>query len=162
MNRIRVSEHPEFTRAFRASCVRAPRGHRSGQRLAVRAEYPKGHAQNPLTDADVVIKFRALSGDVLSASGPAPRSTRSGACPTPSASVRCWTSSRSRADAAGRHWPRPAPASVASRGDWPHTGPALESNTSPVTIEERKSMARFVPIPRNAAAIAFCFAVVLV
>jgi 2-methylcitrate dehydratase len=40
---------------------------RSGQRLTERADYPKGHARNPLTDADVEEKFRDLSADVLPA-----------------------------------------------------------------------------------------------
>ena len=38
---------------------------RSGRRLTERAEYPKGHARNPMTDADVGTKFRDLSADVL-------------------------------------------------------------------------------------------------
>jgi 2-methylcitrate dehydratase len=41
---------------------------RSGQRFTGRAQYPKGHARNPMTDADVDTKFRDLSVDVL---GPA-------------------------------------------------------------------------------------------
>jgi len=40
---------------------------RSGQRFTGRAEYPKGHARNPMTDADVATKFRDLSADVLGA-----------------------------------------------------------------------------------------------
>src|SRR5437867_1268622 len=48
MNRIRVLEHAEFTGRF-----------------VERAEYPKGHAKNPMTDADVVTKFRDLSAPVL-------------------------------------------------------------------------------------------------
>ena len=31
---------------------------RSGQRFAERAEYPKGHARNPMTDGDVEAKHR--------------------------------------------------------------------------------------------------------
>jgi len=38
---------------------------RSGQRYTERTEYPKGHARNPMTDADVEAKFRDLAEDVL-------------------------------------------------------------------------------------------------
>src|SRR5437867_8740708 len=68
MNRIRVAESPEFTRRF-------PQGlgsqidvvTRSGQRFTTRADYPKGHARNPMTDNDIETKFRDLSLDVLGA-----------------------------------------------------------------------------------------------
>ena len=38
---------------------------RSGQRFTARADYPKGHARNPMTDADVEAKFRDLSTGAL-------------------------------------------------------------------------------------------------
>ncbi len=68
MNKIRVVESPEFTRRFPQELrsqidVTA----RSGQRFTERAEYPKGHARNPMTDADVETKFRDLAGDGLGA-----------------------------------------------------------------------------------------------
>src|SRR5207249_7798263 len=68
MNKIRVAESPEFTRRFPQELrsqidVTA----RSGQRFTERAEYPKGHARNPMTDADVETKFRDLAGDALGA-----------------------------------------------------------------------------------------------
>jgi 2-methylcitrate dehydratase len=68
MSRIRVAESPEFTRRFPQELrsqidVRT----RSGQRFTERAEYPKGHARNPMTDADVESKFRDLAGDALGA-----------------------------------------------------------------------------------------------
>jgi 2-methylcitrate dehydratase len=66
MNRIRVSEHAEFTARFPRELVSELEVRTvSGERLVVRAEFPKGHARNALSDADVVSKFRALSGDVL-------------------------------------------------------------------------------------------------
>jgi 2-methylcitrate dehydratase len=69
MSRIRVAEHGEFTRRFPGELVSEIEViTRSGQRLTERAEFPKGHARNPMTDADVVTKFRDLSADVL---GPA-------------------------------------------------------------------------------------------
>jgi 2-methylcitrate dehydratase len=68
MNKIRVAESPDFTRRFPQELrsqidVTA----RSGQRFTERAEYPKGHARNPMTDADVETKFRDLAGDALGA-----------------------------------------------------------------------------------------------
>jgi 2-methylcitrate dehydratase len=66
MGRIRVHSHAEFTGRFPAEL---PSGlevrTRSGQRLVERALYPKGHARNPMTDADVSDKFRALAADAL-------------------------------------------------------------------------------------------------
>jgi 2-methylcitrate dehydratase len=38
---------------------------RSGRRYTERADYPKGHTKNPMTDADVETKFRDLSEEVL-------------------------------------------------------------------------------------------------
>jgi 2-methylcitrate dehydratase len=66
MNRIRVAEDPELTRRFPGelgSCIEVTT--RSGRRFTERAAYPKGHSQNPMTDADVETKFRDLAEDVL-------------------------------------------------------------------------------------------------
>src|SRR5262245_55600837 len=66
MKRIRVAENPEFTRRFPRELIsEIDVVTRSGQRLTVRADYPKGHAENPLTDAEVERKFRDLSSDLL-------------------------------------------------------------------------------------------------
>jgi 2-methylcitrate dehydratase len=66
MNRIRVAEHPDFTRRFPQELVsEITVVTRSGQRVTERADYPKGHARNPMTDADVETKFRDLSADAL-------------------------------------------------------------------------------------------------
>jgi len=66
MNRIRVTESPELTRRFpRELPSQIDVTTRSGRRYTERAEYPKGHAENPMTDADVERKFRDLSEDVL-------------------------------------------------------------------------------------------------
>jgi 2-methylcitrate dehydratase len=66
MNRIRVVADDEFTRRFPGELPSEVSVlTRSGQRLVERAVYPKGHARNPMTDADVVAKFRDLSADVL-------------------------------------------------------------------------------------------------
>src|SRR3989442_5770990 len=66
MNRIRVAENPELTRRFPQELAsRIEVITRSGQRFTERADYPKGHAKNPMTDADVERKFRDLSAAVL-------------------------------------------------------------------------------------------------
>src|SRR5499427_6891826 len=66
MNRIRVAENPELTRRFPAELPsQIDVTTRSGRRLTERADYPKGHTENPMTDADVETKFRGLSEDVL-------------------------------------------------------------------------------------------------
>jgi len=66
MNRIRVAENPELTRRFPGELPsQIDVTTRSGQRYTERAEFPKGHAENPMTDADVEAKFRDLSEDVL-------------------------------------------------------------------------------------------------
>src|SRR5438445_8389107 len=68
MNRIRVAENPDLTRRFPGELAsQIDVTTRSGQRYTERAEYPKGHARNPMTDADVETKFRDLSVDVLGA-----------------------------------------------------------------------------------------------
>jgi len=41
------------------------RDHPFGPALTERAEYPKGHARNPMTDGDVETKFRDLAEGVL-------------------------------------------------------------------------------------------------
>jgi 2-methylcitrate dehydratase len=66
MNRIRVAENPEFTRRFPQELPsQLDVLTRLGQRFTERAEYPKGHARNPMTDADVETKFRDLTVDTL-------------------------------------------------------------------------------------------------
>jgi 2-methylcitrate dehydratase len=66
MSRIRVAENPEFTRRFPQELPsQLDVLTRLGQRFTERAEYPKGHARNPMTDADVETKFRDLTVDTL-------------------------------------------------------------------------------------------------
>lgn len=68
MNRIRVAENAEFTQRFpQELSSQIDVTTRAGQRFTERAEYPKGHAENPMTDADVASKFRDLAGDALGA-----------------------------------------------------------------------------------------------
>ena len=66
MNRIRVTANPEFTRRFPMELVsEITVVTRDGQRLVERADFPKGHTRNPMSDADIGTKFRDLSSDVL-------------------------------------------------------------------------------------------------
>lgn len=61
MNRITVSENPEFTQAFpRAMMNRIEIVTRNKTRYVEQGQYPKGHLENPMTDAEVEQKYRAL------------------------------------------------------------------------------------------------------
>lgn len=62
MAKIRITENDEFTQRYPAELnsqidVRT----KSGKQFSERLPYPRGHANNPLTDADIESKFRALS-----------------------------------------------------------------------------------------------------
>lgn len=66
MQRIRISENKAFTGEFPSKLVtRIEVTTRSGERLTGTAAYPKGHAKNPMSDADVESKFADLSRDLL-------------------------------------------------------------------------------------------------
>jgi len=66
MQRIRISENPEFTREFPSKLMtRIEVATRGGQRLVEMASYPRGHARNPMSDADVESKFADLSRALL-------------------------------------------------------------------------------------------------
>ena len=66
MNRIRISENKSFTARFPNELVtRIEITTREGKKLEASAAYPKGHAKNPMTDADVESKFHMASEGVL-------------------------------------------------------------------------------------------------
>jgi 2-methylcitrate dehydratase len=66
MQRIRIAENPAYTREFPAKLMtRIEVTLRSGERVEGLASYPKGHAKNPMSDADVESKFAGLANDVL-------------------------------------------------------------------------------------------------
>jgi 2-methylcitrate dehydratase len=68
MPRISVSENKEFTREFPAKLMsRIEVTTRGGETLVETASYPKGHAQNPMNDADVESKFAGLTEGLLKA-----------------------------------------------------------------------------------------------
>ena len=68
MARIAVREDPELTRRFpEVMESRFELITKSGKRLTAQAQYPKGHIRNPMSDADVEIKFRSACAPHLSA-----------------------------------------------------------------------------------------------
>jgi 2-methylcitrate dehydratase len=67
MDRIRISENLEFTKKFPASGeCRIEITTKKGERYVEQGSYPKGHAKNPMTDAEVERKFRTLCHGLLS------------------------------------------------------------------------------------------------
>jgi 2-methylcitrate dehydratase len=68
MQRIRVSENKAFTGEYPSKLVtRIEVTTRSGERHSETASYPKGHARNPMSDADVESKFAGLAANSLTA-----------------------------------------------------------------------------------------------
>lgn len=66
MQRITVSENKEFTRQFPEKLMSEIEVvTRAGQKLTASAQYPKGHAKNPMNDDDVNAKFAGLCGELL-------------------------------------------------------------------------------------------------
>jgi 2-methylcitrate dehydratase len=61
MDRIKISENAEFTRKSPASMeCRIEVRTKKGERFVEAGSYPKGHAKNPMTEAEVEQKFRKL------------------------------------------------------------------------------------------------------
>jgi 2-methylcitrate dehydratase len=70
IGKLTVVEEPEFTRRYPAeSCTRVEVTTTDGRRVAAETRHPKGHARNPLTDLEVVGKFRGLASAALRAEG---------------------------------------------------------------------------------------------
>jgi 2-methylcitrate dehydratase len=67
MSKMTIEEDAEFTQAFPAelNCWMEITS-RSGERFTAATAYPKGHQQNPLSDAELEAKFRHLGAGVLS------------------------------------------------------------------------------------------------
>ena len=71
MARIRVREEKSFTARYPGELAsRMIVTTRSGKQLAVETRYPKGHAANPLTEAELIGKFQRSAEGVLSAARP--------------------------------------------------------------------------------------------
>ena len=70
IKKLTVVEEPAFTHRYPAeSCTRIEVTTTDGRRLAAETSHPKGHHQNPLTDAEVEAKFRGLAGGALGPKG---------------------------------------------------------------------------------------------
>jgi 2-methylcitrate dehydratase len=66
MQRIRISENNAYTAEFpRKLVTRIEVTTRHGEHITETASYPKGHAQNPMSDADVEGKFEGLTANLL-------------------------------------------------------------------------------------------------
>ena len=68
ISRMNAEEDPEFTRRYpdEINC-RIEVTTTSGKQLSAHTAYPKGHPNNPMTDAEIDAKFRSLSADLLTA-----------------------------------------------------------------------------------------------
>jgi 2-methylcitrate dehydratase len=66
MSKMTIEEDSEFTQRFpdELNCWMEVTS-TSGQRFTAETAYPKGHQQNPLTDAELEAKFRHLATDLL-------------------------------------------------------------------------------------------------
>jgi len=61
MSRIKIAERKDFTSQFPGKLMTEIEVvTRDGKRIVETANYPKGHAKNPMTDADVEAKFNIL------------------------------------------------------------------------------------------------------
>jgi 2-methylcitrate dehydratase len=68
MRKIAIAENEDYTRRFPAELTTAIEIEtRAGERLTEIASYPRGHARNPMTDAEVTQKFRAQAERVMPA-----------------------------------------------------------------------------------------------
>src|SRR5439155_16902144 len=66
VQRVKVERHPELSARYPEAVgnivtVRL----RGGSALSQRVDYPRGHAKNPLTDAEVEAKFHTLTDPLL-------------------------------------------------------------------------------------------------
>jgi len=67
MQKIKIAENEAYTRRFPQEMVTEIEVRtKSGERCVETASYPRGHAKNPMSDADVVSKFQALAEPLLS------------------------------------------------------------------------------------------------
>ena len=70
MKKLTVVEEPEYTRRYPAdACTRVEVTTTDGRRVVAETSHPKGHRRNPLTDAEVELKFRGLAAGSLGAKG---------------------------------------------------------------------------------------------
>ena len=66
MQKIKIAESAEFERQFpNALMTEIEVLTRSGERVVERASYPRGHAKNPMSEDDIVNKFRTLAENIM-------------------------------------------------------------------------------------------------
>jgi 2-methylcitrate dehydratase len=66
MNRIEITENKDFTREYPGKLqTRIEVITKSGERIVELAQYPKGHSNNPMSDADMNSKFGAMCAGVV-------------------------------------------------------------------------------------------------
>lgn len=67
MTKIRIEEGPNLTAAYpRKWPARTTITLKDGRRLAAANDYPKGEPENPLSEGEVIEKFKGLTGEALS------------------------------------------------------------------------------------------------
>ena len=68
MQRISIAENPAFTREYPAKLMtQIEIVTKSGERFVETASYAKGHARNPMSDAEIDIKFTRMTEKLMSA-----------------------------------------------------------------------------------------------
>jgi 2-methylcitrate dehydratase len=66
MQKIKIAENADFTRQFPASLMtEIELLTHGGERIVEKASYPRGHAKNPMTEAEIEAKFVALADGVM-------------------------------------------------------------------------------------------------
>ena len=67
MKKVKVTSDPNLTEAYpRKWPARVTITLKNGQRLAGANEYPKGDPENPLSEQELIMKFRNLTEETLS------------------------------------------------------------------------------------------------
>lgn len=67
MTKIKIEDDPDLTAAYpRKWPARVTIALKDGRRLAAANEYPKGEPENPLSEREVIEKFKGLTGEALS------------------------------------------------------------------------------------------------
>jgi 2-methylcitrate dehydratase PrpD len=63
--KVRITINPEYDRQFPEKTVSKVTLHTSSGSFTTTVEFPKGNPENPLSDAELLEKFRTLSTDVI-------------------------------------------------------------------------------------------------
>ena len=66
MAKIKIAENKEFTKQFPGKLVtQFDVTVRGGKKITLTAQYPKGHAKNPMSDAEIELKFTNLCAPLM-------------------------------------------------------------------------------------------------